>query len=222
MKDILDTQAQVKGYIGHFGLTEWWSKSFTNDEKKYITERYKKYHPRSGRNSLIEGDIFIPKSSTRPTTVTSYLNFLTSIFRKPEENAIARRINQKSLESASFLDETHEALKWAIRLNFKARNSISNALDLTIESCRRQIELAPEIALLHKTKHPLLSLGEHEGYTRLVKILEERHDYKEVIRLATVAKAEGWKGDWDIRIERCMKRFLNNKRKRLVQLGINS
>jgi hypothetical protein len=78
----MNSDSEVNGYIGHYGLAKWWLDTFTDDEKKYIVNRYRKYYPRSGPDSLLKGDPYIPKSSTRPSTASQYLNFLTSIFRK--------------------------------------------------------------------------------------------------------------------------------------------
>ena len=41
----------------------------------------------------------------------------------------------------------------------------------------------------------------------LHRVVEKQGDYKEVIRLSKEAKEMGWEGDWDKRIERCLKRL---------------
>ncbi len=45
----------------------------------------------------------------------------------------------------------------------------------------------------------------HVGYKQLCIIMEKQKNFGEVIRLANIAKAQGWKGDWDRRIEKCEK-----------------
>jgi hypothetical protein len=205
----MNADSEIKGYIGHYRLVKWWLETFTDDEKKYIVNRYRKYHPRSGPDSLLEGKVYIFKSST----ASQYLNFLTSIFQKPDENSIARKISKKSLELATYLPDLDNALLWTIRLNYKARNTVTDALDISIDACLRQIKIAPEVAKQHKSRYPTLTLGKHEGFTQLVKILEKQGNYSEVIRLAREAKKEGWEGDWDLRIERCQKRIKNRIKK---------
>ena len=80
---------EIRGYIGHYGLAEWWQETFTADEKEYIVDRCRRYHSWSGPDSLLEGDVFISTiKSTRPSTVSDYLNNLISRFRKPGENTI--------------------------------------------------------------------------------------------------------------------------------------
>jgi hypothetical protein len=50
-------------------------------------------------------------------------------------------------------------------------------------------------------------LLQHTGYKQLCIIRENQENYKEVIRLAEQAKAEGWEGDWDKRIEKAKKKL---------------
>jgi hypothetical protein len=173
----MNSDSEVNGYIGHYGLAKWWLDTITDDEKKYIVNRYRKYYPRSGPDSLLKGDPYIPKSSTRPSTASQYLNFLTSIFRNPEENSIARKISKKSLELATYLPDLDNALLWSIRLNYKARNTDTDALDTSIDAFIRQIKIAPEIAKQHKSAYPSLSLGKNEGYTQFVKFLEKQGNF---------------------------------------------
>jgi len=50
-------------------------------------------------------------------------------------------------------------------------------------------------------------LGVHTGYYQLCIIIEKEGNWQEVIRLAEQAKSEGWKGDWDKRIEKAKKKL---------------
>jgi hypothetical protein len=211
--NLMTEKPKIGGYIGYYGLENWWLTTFTGDEKKYIVERFRKYHPRSGPESLLQGNVIVIEKSTLPGTPSSYLNFLTFIFRKPEENSIARRMAQKALEGATTIWDLDHALMWTIRLNYKMRDKVPGALDIAIGACKRHIDIAPEIAKQHKADFPSLSLGIHEGFSLLVKILEKRHLYDEVISLAKDAQSQGWKGDWDIRIDRCTKRMQHKSSK---------
>jgi hypothetical protein len=196
----MEESSTHSGYLGYYGLIDRWLNTFTEDEKKYIVERYKKYHPKAGPESLLNGSVFImPGYEDKPS---HYLNFLTSIFREPKENTIARKIAQKSLELAQNTHDLYWALMWTIILNYKARKSIPGTLDIAISACKRQIEIAPLIANQHKIKYPHVPLGHHVGYEQLVKILERQHNYFEVVRLSKEAKEQGWKGEWDKKIEK--------------------
>jgi hypothetical protein len=50
-------------------------------------------------------------------------------------------------------------------------------------------------------------LGIHAGYNQLSIIREKQGNWLEVIKLAKQAKAEGWAGDWDKRIEKAKKKL---------------
>jgi hypothetical protein len=190
---------KIRGYIGYFGLSGWWIKTFTEDEKKYIVERYKRYHPRLGADSLLQGDAL----AAEYYTASSYLNFVTSIFKKPNDNTIARKIAKKALELAKEPYELHQALKWTIIHNYKVRDKEPGALDLVISACKQQIQNTPRYMIEFRKRYPSLSFRDHEGYIYLVKILEKQKKYLEAIRLIEEAKQQGWIGDWEKIIERC-------------------
>ena len=194
-----DDISRIRGFIGHFGLSDWWIKTFTEDEKQYLIERYRRFHPRLGADSLIQGDAL----GANHYTSSSYLNFVTSIFKRPNENAIARKIARKAVELAKEPFELHEALKWTIIHNYKVRDIELGALALVISACKRQIQNTPGYIVEFRKKYPNLSFRDHEGYTYLVKILEKQKNYLEAIRLTEEAKQQGWKGDWEKIIERC-------------------
>ena len=64
---------------------------------------------------------------------------------------------------------------------------------------------------IHKSKDDFIiipdTLGEHTGYKQLCIIREKQDNWQEVIKLAEQAKSEGWKGDWDKRIEKARKKL---------------
>jgi len=68
---------------------------------------------------------------------------------------------------------------------------------------------------IHKSKNDFViipeTLGTHTGYRNLCIIREKQGNHAEVIRLAEQAKAQGWNGDWDKRIERTKKKLEVNK-----------
>jgi hypothetical protein len=205
MKD----KQKIHGFIGMFGLADWWLNTFTEEEKRCILYRVRNW--RIGPNVLLEGDFSwmgkIP--STRPSTASSFLSLLAFNLRR--DHSIARRIALKASELAENVEDIYDALGWLIRLYYPVRNSVPEALDIVIASCKHSIALAPLLAYQHRKEYPRLGLGKHEGYNRYVIILEKNHDYSEAIRLCEEAKHEGWMGDWDIRIERCNKRLANQK-----------
>ena len=119
------------------------------------------------RMPLFEGTPFIPKRSTH-NNVSFFLINLTSWFRKPTENHIARRIALKAYELAKDIDDVNSALSWMIRLDYYVRDTEPGTLDLVIECRKRQIKIVPSVIKKHKKEYPSLNLGKYEGYTRYV------------------------------------------------------
>jgi hypothetical protein len=197
----MSNNAKVAGFIGHLGLSEWWFNTFTEDERNYINYRVR--NMRAGPNALVEGTSI---TSTHPN-VSSFLSNLTFWFRKPQDNSIARRIALKAFELAEDVEDIGWSLAWIIRLYYYARDQLPDALERVISACKQYIEIAPLLAEKHKKKYPRLSLGKHEGYNRYTILLEKSRNYSEAIQLCEEAKRQGWKGDWDKRIERCTKRL---------------
>lgn len=71
-----------------------------------------------------------------------------------------------------------------------------------IVSCMAQIKIQSDAAKQFIIEYPEQSLPVHTGYNQLVIILEKEKKYKEALGLAKEAKANGWNGDWDKRIEK--------------------
>lgn len=69
-------------------------------------------------------------------------------------------------------------------------------------SCRAQIKIQADAAKQFLKEYPGQSLPAHTGYNQLVIILEKEKKFQEALALANEAKANGWNGDWDKRIEK--------------------
>ena len=87
---------------------------------------------------------------------------------------------------------------------YRNRDDDASALSLAIEACKQQIAIS-EKAKREFLKEYNAPLPMHVGYKQLCIIMEKQKNFGEVIRLANIAKAQGWKGDWDRRIEKCEK-----------------
>ena len=81
------------------------------------------------------------------------------------------------------------------------------ALDIAIDACKRQIEIAPQAkkAFLRNYKDSILPA--HVGYKQLAIIEEKQKNYVEAIRICSEAMGQGWGGDWQKRVERCKKKI---------------
>ena len=214
----MDQNNNTAGLIGYWGLSDWWQITFNEEEKNYITNRVRTM--RAGPNALTEGTPFIITNSTHNTAAFFLVN-LISWFKTPNENSIARRIALKALDTAVDVEDIGYSLEWIIKLFYRARKTESGALELVEKSCKQLIAITPNILEKRKreyeVKYPSLRpdqyfpLGNHAGYNYYATILEKRKEYSEVIHLCKEAKNQGWKGNWDERIERCNKRLLSNQ-----------
>lgn len=101
--------------------------------------------------------------------------------------------------SSPILDK-HFQLSESIPLLYKKREE--EGLEKTIEACKQQIELASQAKAEFFKEYPWQPLPSHRGYEQLAIILDKQRRLGEAIKICERAKAEGWAGDWDKRIER--------------------
>lgn len=195
--------ADVKGEIGYFGLTEWWVSTFTEAEREYIDA---KYQPMGAPpHTLTRGTIQYSTASS-----AQLLWGLATWFRKPEDFSIASRILEKAEMESLARDGViglHFTYLGMIETNYRMRDKVPGALDKAIEYCYKQITLAPKAAKAFKQQSPKMPLPRHTGFEQLAIVREKQGDYAEAIQLSQQAQKQGWAGDWDKRILRCKKKL---------------
>jgi hypothetical protein len=81
-------------------------------------------------------------------------------------------------------------------------NTTSASVARNMEKCKKLQELG---RLHHRAEGT--TRVRHKGFTQLCIIREKEENWKEVLQLAEQAKAEGWYGDWDKRIEKAKKKM---------------
>lgn len=118
---------------------------------------------------------------------------------KNQHNLIANNDFQK-------LFDEHYSFQETIKNNYMKRENPEN-LDKTIEACKEQIKIAPEVRRAFLEVYKNAPLPRHIGYEQLAIIEEKQNNYEEVIRLSKMALNENWAGDWHNRIERCEKKL---------------
>ena len=193
---------RVKGKIGYYGLEDWWQDKFTEEERNIITNTYQPVG--FGSDSLVKNEI---QSSSQ--SKLAFLSNLSSWFKKPEYYAISKKILEKA---ETFVDKTDDILDLhlfyqnKIQVYYRNRDIDSNAFDLAIQACKKQISLSNESAKAFK-KEFKGNLPEHVGYKQLAIIRDKQKDYESVIQISKQANSEGWNGDWDKRIEKAMQKL---------------
>lgn len=226
-------QSKVMGKIGLYMLSDWWLTTFTEEEQRYIAEKYQPIG--ASENSLIKGE-FQPGGTERASQL---LWGLATWFRSKDDFTLACRILKKAEELSSNPIDAHFTYSGMIQIYYPMRGVELEALTKVIEACQAQIDIASTVARCMREEHAKTtislsrpfqysslsdisdseveatlkglnySLPSHSGYEQLAIILEKQGDFSEAIRLAQQAKQEGWKGDWDKRIDRCQKKLGN-------------
>lgn len=102
-----------------------------------------------------------------------------------------------------------------------------DGLEPAIKLCNAMIALAPEafdafrkqdvlmeewsrkygVYKARKESRPAFRPPSHLGFKQLAIIRERQKDHEEVIRLCRQAAAQGWSGDWEVRIARCKQKL---------------
>jgi hypothetical protein len=193
---------KIGGEIAYFGLQDWWLNELTKEERDTILSIYQPFG--FSKNSLTEGKI-----SYTDQTAIGLLTGLLSWFKKPEYQKISQKIIKKvesmSTKSGSVMDK-HFFLSTKIQTLYRNRNSDDSALPNAIEACKEQISISGMAKRSFLREYPGSPLPSHVGYNQLCIILEKQKNYEDTIRIARKAKEQGWAGEWDKRIERCMKK----------------
>jgi DNA-directed RNA polymerase subunit RPC12/RpoP len=193
---------KIGGEIAYFGLQDWWFNELTKEERDTILSIYQPFG--FSKNSLIEGKI-----SYTDQTAIGLLTGLLSWFKKPEYQKISSKIIKKvdsmSSKTGSVMDK-HFFLSTKIQTLYRNRDANDSDLSAAIEACKEQISISANAKRAFLKEYPGSPLPSHVGYNQLCIILEKQKNYEEVIRLSKKAKEQGWMGDWDKRIERCMKK----------------
>lgn len=194
---------QIRGSIGYFGLGDWWLSNFSETEREYIIKTFQPLG--SSGESLIKGNI----SYTSETSI-DLLSALAGWFDKKDDRTIAYRIIKKAEEmineSSNILD-IHFLYQSKIETYYKNRDNDPNALEKAIEACKQQIEISPKAKAAFQKEYKDSPLPSHVGFEQLAIIEEKRKNFETAIKISKKALEQGWDGDWEKRIERCLKRL---------------
>jgi hypothetical protein len=194
------------GAIDHYGLTEWWLSTFSAEERDYINGRYR---PMGTSGAQLVGE-WSPGDARSRAQAGTFLVGLASWFRSREVRDIALRILAKAEEvsgvSGSVTDR-HFAYQGLIQTHYRDRDARPGALDDAIAACQNQITIAPKVAAAMRREYRGEPLPRHVGFDQLVVIRAKQGDYPEAVRLCREADRQGWRGDWDKRMEKYEKRL---------------
>lgn len=189
------------GYLGFYGLTDWWNSEFSNSEKETILKRYIPFSlGEPNKQPLIFGNI----TNTSQSKV-HFLYTLSSWFKSKEYIDIALKIISKAeseVDTNTEILDLHFLHSTQVEMYYKLRDFDSKYLNMAIEACIFQIELAPQAKIAFEKVY-VGPLPRHKGYEQLSIIYEKNKQYKEAIMICKQAFDQKWSGDWKKRIERC-------------------
>ena len=212
--DFFKTKKNYEGIVEKYNLVSWWQNNFSKKERKYIISK---------APEMVKGRV------TGDNNIFSAMESLYQVSTKFDNEKDFDRVVNKLLNKAIDLAEKkislHYELNEKIKSYYKKRNKETEYLKKAISACKKQIDIAEEVIKLMKKQHFLKgqynfdymdgkkTLKEtnkdrpyrpvsHKGYKQLAIIRYKQGEFEEVIKLCKQAKKQGWKGDWDKRIER--------------------
>ncbi len=169
--------APVEGYIGYYGLEDWWQSAFTPDERALVQATLK---PRlSGPGAtLTTGSV---QSSSE--NVGQFLTVLAQWFGRKDLAPIGVKILDKAKSSCKGVLDKHLWLSSYIELRYAQRDADPTALDDVIRACEDMIALAPKASQAFKKAYLSPVPPSHRGYGQLITIYKARGDRAEARRL---------------------------------------
>ncbi|MBI4491922.1 MAG: hypothetical protein HY690_03915 [Chloroflexi bacterium] len=198
---------KIEGYIGAYGLADWWLSAFSAAERERIESTF---HPmgETERRPLTMGQV--GRSSRH---AAGFLTDLATWLMNVENCGLALRVLAKAealAATSSDVLDLHFVYGSQVPAYYRLRKTDPAMLDAAIVACEKQIALGPRAARAFRRWYRSMGtddgLPEHTGFEQLAIIRERQGDYVEAIRLCKEAKRQGWGGNWDERIARCGKR----------------
>jgi hypothetical protein len=207
---ILGRRHPATGELGYFGLTGWWTSSFSPAERDYMEAAFRTDEMPARARPLTRD-----RGLVTLTTATALLTLLAErLSGKPQDRDLAARVLAQAERRASAEGDVlglHSVYHQMIRLHSRWKDDFPDAVDLTLAACHRQIVLAEEAAKALRQMRPNESLPSHLGYLWATAILEREGRYERAIELCRQAQSQGWDGNWPWRIQ-CLTRKLYESR----------
>jgi hypothetical protein len=192
----------VSGYIKLYNLEKWWLDEFNQEERRNIVKIYQPLGSR--KDPLIKGNV--GESSISKLT---FLSNLSDWLLKKETEHLAKRVIIKAEEFKDVHSnplDIHFFLQSKIRIYYRDRAN-NSSYEIAVSACQEQIKLAPESAKAFKREYKGSELPSHVGFKQLCIIRQKEKNYQEVVSLCKEALKQGWRGDWNERIEKCQSKL---------------
>ncbi len=212
-RTVHDYCRQTYGYIGHFGLTQWWFSAFSEEERQYIELAYQPLvvsiqvgpdRLNADEDSLLTGARGLRVSWRAGTFLANLAEWLN----RPESRHLARRVLERAEAVAEDPVEKHDVYQVMIPVYYRDRGKSPEFLEKAIAACYRQIANAAESIRNWGGWHSGV-VPTHKGYEQLAIIREKEPNYAEALRPSQEAINQGWgpRRGWELRIERLTRRL---------------
>ncbi len=203
---ILGRRLANTGELAYFGLTEWWTSSFSRAEQAHMEAAFCASGFPRGAKPLTKdrGLVTFPTAAALLTVLGDRLS------ETPEDRGLALRVLAQAEERASAEDDIlgrYFVYHQMIRLYCKWKGEFPNAVDLIFAACHKQITLASDAARVLRKLRPDKPLPTHLGYLQASALLEQEGRYQPAIELCKQAEAEGWSGNWSWRVSRMARKL---------------
>ena len=203
---ILGRRLKATGELGYFGLTDWWTSSFSRAEQAYMEAAFCASGLPAGAKPLTRDRGFV----TFPTAAALLTVLGDRLSEKPEDRGLALRVlaqaEERALAEGDILGR-HFVYHQTIRLHSRWKGTFADAVDRIFAACHKQIQLAPDAAQALRRMRPDESLPTHLGYLQASALLEQEGRYEPAIELCRQAQAAGWSGNWSWRIQRMARKM---------------
>lgn len=200
MFDFIKRNNKVEGLIKFYKLEDWWFKSFNENQRNIISNTYKTFGTAQSTQPLTKG----VQNDNRPDFI--FLVDLCQFFNTKSDFNISHPIIKEAelrfSENVKVLD-LHFYFGNLLSFHYKFRENLESYTKAKNYAIK-QIQLSDKVknALLQENYE---NLPAHLGYKQLCIILEKEKRFADAILLAEKAKAEGWNGDWEKRIQKLKK-----------------
>jgi len=203
---ILGRRLKTTGELGYFGLTGWWTSSFSRAEQVYMEAAFCASGLRPGTKPLTRD-----RGLVNFQTAAALLTILGDrLSEKPEDRGLASRVlaqaEERALAEGDVLGR-YFVYHQMIRLHSRWKDKFPDTVDLIFAACHKQIQLAPDAAQALRQKRPDEPLPTHLGYLQASALLEQEGRYEAAIELCKQAQAGGWGGNWSWRIQRMARKM---------------
>ena len=177
----------MKNGLERHGLEKWFYETFDENERKILFESCPS---------------FLDEREENYTSDAYFLADTLPWFNKKANVIVSMKVVSKIIDlinkekSFKVLD-LHFIYNHLIASLYRNRD-FEGAFSLCVDICNRQIEIAPQVAIEFKKTSPYLPF--HRGFEQLAIIEKKNKNWSRVVEICEKAKAQGWGGDWDKRI----------------------